>query len=150
MKPWQWACIVGWITFIAFHFVLGQTIYFTNNSLCLKEYNGPHGWYSSLCFGVSCGFFIIWVILLLRITRRQFRVERLDRSAYISYLNVVSMGLITSILSLTIGWEGLCVDHFGYVSLQICFLYISITHLPLFPGLQPLRSYGGNGLQRVL
>ena len=112
-KPWQWACIVGWITFIAFHCVLGQTIYFTNNSLCLKEYSGPHGWYSSLCFGVSCGFFIIWVILLLRITRKQFRVERLDRSAYISYLNVVSMGLITSILSLTIGWEGLCVDHFG-------------------------------------
>ena len=113
LVPWHVACLLGWIVYVVIETFFGYNAYLSDNPICHKEGRVNQGWYFYICCGITGGFFIIWVILLSRITQKHTRVRRLDRSAYFAYFNVVSMGLATAILSLTFGWGGLCVDYFG-------------------------------------
>ena len=112
LKPWHGACSIGWISFVTFQFVYSYNAKFNEDPWCSNEYDGLHGWYSYLCFGNTGGFLITWVIFLSRFQQaKHSRLSNLDR--YLAYLNVVTIGLISSVLMLTSGWGKFCTDYFG-------------------------------------
>eukprot|EP01036_Dinobryon_divergens_P026242 gene26243-34864_t len=112
LKPWHWACMIGWTIFIIFQIVYGYNTKFSPHPWCSKEHDGLQEWYLYLCFGNTGGFLIIWVILIARFHQaKHSRLGNLDR--YLAYLNVVTIGLISSVLMLTSGWGKFCIDYFG-------------------------------------
>ena len=150
LKPWHGACILGWIMFITFQCVYGINAKFSQDPWCLTKHDGGlQDWYTYICIGNTGGFLIIWVILIARFRQaKHSRLGNLDQ--YLAYLNVVTIGLISSVLMLTIGWGKFCADYFGLLNI---YLYLSVLKSIYFffsLGLRLLRSYGANGSRRAL
>eukprot|EP01035_Chromulina_nebulosa_P025885 gene25885-33838_t len=100
LKPWHGACTIGWIIFVTYQCIYSYNAKFNEDPWCSKEYDGLHEWYTILCVGNTGGFLITWVIFLSRFHQAKYsRLGNLDR--YLAYLNVVTIGLISSVLMLT-------------------------------------------------
>lgn len=107
---WTIACIVAWALFLAMQIFGGLSHRSLNTRLCRYESKSFHIWYKYVGFSIVGVFGIIWTIFLWRIVQRK---SNPDISPYVAYFNVISMGLITSILSLIFDWGGICMDGFG-------------------------------------
>mmetsp|Transcript_9476 Transcript_9476/g.13093 ORF Transcript_9476/g.13093 Transcript_9476/m.13093 type:complete len:755 (+) Transcript_9476:48-2312(+) len=109
-RHWKNACCVSWTSFFCFQIAIGFDRYFSKEPLCSYGNEVFNEWNLLACFAVLGGFAVEWSILLSRILKSSYLK---DRAPFMIYFNIVSMGAITSFLSFTLNWGGLCIDNLG-------------------------------------
>lgn len=110
VRHWKTACLISWASFLGFQISIGCDRYISKEPLCPYGNEVFNEWNLFACFAVLGGFAVEWSILLSRILKSSYLK---DRAPYMIYFNIVTMGTITSFLSFTLNWGGLCIDNLG-------------------------------------
>ena len=109
-RKWKIVCVVSWVVFIVYEIIISLQYYLLENPLCGITHTDNGFFYIFACAATVSGFFFTVIMLIVRLFEARPGIERIPS---IIALNVVSIGLLFSILFGVFNWNGICVDVLG-------------------------------------
>ena len=101
------SCIISWVIFIGFEIFMFCDRKFSAVPLCPHSDASYDPWYFSSIFASLGGFFMIFIVLSLKIVQVG---QTKSRIPLLVALQIVLMGLISNILLAFWDWGGVCID----------------------------------------
>ncbi len=98
------------MVFIVYELVISLQLYLLEKPLCGIRATEYGFFYTFACAATVSGFFFTVIMLIVRVFEARPGVERIPS---IIALNVVSIGLLFSIMFGVFNWNGICVDDLG-------------------------------------
>eukprot|EP01041_Mallomonas_annulata_P011020 gene11020-23024_t len=110
---WKPACATAWVTFIAYEIGIGLDQLYSSHPLCPHSDADYGYWYWFTNVLVLGGFSFTWITLLLKIIQMAPGPVRVP---YLTAFNIVSMGLVATLLAVVWNLGGVCIDVLGVAS----------------------------------
>lgn len=92
--------------------------FISEESLCPYDSSDYGNFFYFSSISALSGFFFTWMMVLVKILQTQPGNERVPN---IVAFNIVSMGLVSTLMSVSLNLGGICLDSLGYVKLCILF-----------------------------
>mmetsp|Transcript_3773 Transcript_3773/g.5315 ORF Transcript_3773/g.5315 Transcript_3773/m.5315 type:complete len:648 (+) Transcript_3773:74-2017(+) len=136
-RRWKAACVYSWLFFIICELLIGWDRFTNKYPICPHMGTDFKIWYLLGFFSILSGFIITWVIMLGRLFITK---TTLQRTSYLIFFNIVSMGMVATFLAL-FDWGGVCIDVLGVASpASIWGEWCSCGPLLLFAILSPAKK----------
>eukprot|EP01041_Mallomonas_annulata_P012288 gene12288-25843_t len=104
---WIPACALAWSIFFIYEIGIGCDKIFSKHPLCPYSDIDFGNWYWSINYIVLGGFFLTWIMLLMKIIQMKPGPARVP---HFTAFNIVSIGTIATLLALVWNWGGVCED----------------------------------------
>ena len=111
-KYWRNAVLLSWASFIIVEAIVGYDKYYSEYPICPLN-NGYSNGYWYMCFACLGGFVMSWFVLLFKLF--QFKDKKSRIPQFIG-LNILSIGALTTLLTVMFDWGGVCIDVLGVAS----------------------------------
>lgn len=99
----------SWAFFIAYQVLIGLDRLYSPAPLCPHSDRQFQPWYHYICYGCLGGFLIVWLVLFIKLVRVNNSAKAIP--LFVAF-NIVSMGTISTFLSVVMHWGGMCIDVF--------------------------------------
>ena len=103
-------CVLSWSIFMLYGILISTQSYLSSKPLCANIPSGYGAFYSFACAATLSGFLFTFLMLLVRTIQA---TPGKDRVPSMLALNVVSMGLLSTLSFVLFNFNGVCIDVLG-------------------------------------
>ena len=109
-RYWKQALAGAIVAYLSFQIAIEANHLTSASPIC--PYSDEHypNWYWNTCYSACGGCAFVWCVLVLKFLQLKDHKQSVP---FLVTLCIVSMALLSTILSLTINWGGVCKDVFG-------------------------------------
>lgn len=137
-------CLLSWAMCFLYVILITLQSYAFPQPICNIVPNGYGSFFPFACAAAVSGFFFTFMMLSVRIFQASPGNERVPS---LIALNVISVGLLSTLTFVAFNFNGVCIDAFGLVIIYpTIFLSVVVTCDWIHAELPLLRCFGASGL----